>query len=817
MDSSAPSWFKLGSRRKALPFHGFLIGAPLALLLSFQLHHLASHRADFHIAVDRGRMIEIARQTAAKLQIDVTGWSVEARTHINRDIVEYFRWMPAPQSAPARRFAGELGGEVLLVSPRKDAGLEVTIGADGTELGYRLSGSILKPAEPIGEEEMLAISLLELQTLLAGLALEGVGTPEITVNETEGLAGVRRVTFRPLARKYPDIQFTVQLDFLGNRIISRDILAEVSEPFAERVLRSSRSTETMGNIFRLVVYIFLSLYAAFRFSKRIADGEAAIRRAVALSVFLPAFGAVLFLIDPALAVTEMKPQSFAAAGLFAAFLSRLFSYMIQGIVMGMSYGGGEGFIRESFPGKLISLDAALKGRIFSSNVGQAVITGVAAGCWLVLGYHLLLPITGNPVSSVVLANTAIGFSKHPWFLYFVKSSLIAVFAGTVCLLVPILVFGKLANRPRLLLLALLLLAVSLGPVDEGHRPDAADFWLRSGLMAAALVGTFFLWDFVAAVSACTFVGLLAPMADMLERMPAWQTYLPVAGAQAAVTLLPMLYAALRGKACKEEELLPHYARVQAERLALQAELSAAREAQLRLLPAAPPETAGISLAASCFPAREVAGDFYDFIELDDGGLGVIVAEGGSDGVASALTIALAKGFLMFESGACRDVHRTLGELERVLGENLQRESGRTAIALLVLDPARRHVAMARVGEFPRIIALNAAGVTRDASLLRDTDDGIARGSLTLSAGDSLLVFTDGLARLADQRGHGEVEKILRRAAGFRGRSTASAIHETILSALLPKDRRAPADLADDITSVVISFQDAAAADRQEVA
>jgi hypothetical protein len=125
--------------------------------------------------------------------------------------------------------------------------------------------------------------------------------------------------------------------------------------------------------------------------------------------------------------------------------------------------------------------------------------------------------------------------------------------------------------------------------------------------------------------------------------------------------------------------------------------------------------------------------------------------------------------------------------------------------------------MARVGDFPRIIALNASGVTRDANLLKDAAEGIARGSLTLSVGDSLLVFTDGLARLAEERGEGEVERILRRAAGFSGASTAPAIHEAILAALLPKDRKAPVDIADDITSVVISFQDAAASGRQEVA
>lgn len=817
MESPAPSWFKMPSRRRASLFYGFLAGAPLALLLSFQLHHLSSHHADFHISIDRARMIDLAHQTAARLKLDTSGWSAEARTHINSDLVEYFRRMPAPQSAPARRFAGELGGEVLLVNPAKDAGLHVIIGADGTELGYRLTGSILKPAEPIGEEEMLVFSLIELKALFADMALEGIGTPEITARETDGVTGIRRITFRPLARQYPDILFTVNLDFLGGRIIARQILSETSEPFIERVLRTSRSTETMGNVFRLLIYLFLSLYAAFRFSRRIADGEAPIRRAVALAVFLPVLGIIFFFIDPALGMTEMKPQNFAVAGLFAALLSKLFSFLIQGIVIGMSYGGGEGFIREAFQGRLVSLDAALKGRILSSNVGQAVVTGAAAGCWAVLAYHLLLPLTGNPISPVVLANTAIGFSKHPWFFYFVKSSIIAVFGATVCLLVPVLIFGRLAQRPRLLILALLLTAALIGPVDESYRVDSGDFWFRSALMAATLVGTFFLWDFVAAVSACTFVGLLAPMADMLDRMPAWHAYVPLAIGQAAVTLLPMLYAALRGKPCKEEELLPHYARVQAERLALQAELAAAREAQLRLLPTALPETPGVSLAASCIPAREVAGDFYDFIEMGDGNLGVIVAEGGNDGLASALTIALAKGFLMFESGSGQDVHRTLAELEKVLGDNLQRESGRTAIALLVVDPTQRHVTMARVGEFPRIIALNSSGATRDASLLLDAADGIVRGSLRLNPGDSLLIFTDGLARLAAQRDQGEIEQILRRAAGFSGVSSAAAIHETLLAALLPKDRRAPADIADDITAVVISFQDLAAVDRQEVA
>lgn len=817
MHSSTLSWTKPPSRRRGVLLVAFLLGAPLALLLSFHLHHWAGHKAEFRISIDRQLIISAARVTAARLKLDASTWTAEVKTHINSDAVECFRRHRVPQSEPSRRFAGELGGEVLLLNPARDAGLQVTIGADGTELGYRLYGSMLNPAEPIGEEEMLALAVIETRAAFGDLVRQGLGTPEISMVETEGAPGVRRVTFRPLTPDSPDLQFTVNLDFLGGRIIAREVLAEPSEPFVERVLRESRTFATYGNIFRVLLLIGFSLYAAFRFSRRIADGEAPILRAVLLTAVMPLFGAALFLLDPALSAPAMKPAAFTAVGLLTAFLSRLFGYFIQGIVMGMGYGGGESFMREAFPGKLISLDAALKGRLLSSNVGQAVLTGLAAGCWMVLFYHLLLPLAGNPISSAVLVNTAIGLTPHPWFIYFQKSLLIALFASSVCLLVPVLVYGKLAGRPKALAAALFVTALAIGAVDESHAPDSPDFWLRSLLMAATLTATFFLWDFLAALAAMTTVGVLAPLADMIDRMPAWQNVLPVASGLAAVTLLPMLYAAFRGRLYTERELLPRYARVQAERLALQAELSAAREAQLRLLPTSLPSLPGVSMAASCIPAREVAGDFYDFVGLEGGGLGVIVAEGGNDGLASALTIALAKGFLMFEGEACRDVHRTIEQLERVLGENLQRTSGRTAIALLAIDPVERRVSIARVGAFPRVVALSASGEARDANLLEDASDGVACGSLTLAPGDSILIFTDGLARLASLRNQGEIEQLLRRAAAFTGATSATAVHDTILSALLPRDRKPPADMADDITAVVISFSAQAARGRQEVA
>jgi serine phosphatase RsbU (regulator of sigma subunit) len=817
MQSPVPSWFHPRSTNQALFLRLLLFGAPLALALSFLLHETPGHHAAFHIPIDRQKVIRAAHQTASRLHLDTRGWSEHVSTHANPDMVDYFRLKPLPQSLRARSFAGELGANVMLSEPGGGTHLNVTFAADGTELAYRIGGKDLRPAEPLAEDEMLALATLELQSLVSELSMEALGAAEISVSEAAGVAGVRRVTFRPFSPDAPDIEYSVSLDFLGPRIIAREIRAEASEMFTGRFLRQSRSLRAYGNLLRTALLIAFCLYAGLNFSRRIADREAPVLRAIALTAVAPAFGVVLYLSDPALFAGALKPESFTAAGLIAGLLGRLFNLSLQGMFMGIGYGGAESYLREAFPGKLVSLDAVLKGRIFSANAGQAVITGAAIGCWLVLAYHLLLPLTGNPVNSTILVNTTIALSKHPWSLFFLKSVVVTLFVGSISLLVPLLIFRRLAHRPLAMALALLATALLIGTMDEPSAPDAPDFWLRSFITALTLIGAFFFWDFLAALTAWTTLSLLAPLADMLDRMPAWHSALPFAVAAAGGTLLPMLVAAIRGRRYEEKELLPRYARVQAERLSLQAELSAAREAQLRLLPAVLPEVAGLSLAASCTPAREVGGDFYDFIQLDDGSLGIIVAEGGNDGLASALTIALAKGFLLFESAAFHDLSKTLCDLENALGENLQRSSGRTAIALLLVNPADRSVSIARAGDFPHILALSASGSTREASLLEDSASGIARGALTLDPGDSLLIYTDGLAWLARQRNQGDIDAILRKAAGFSATRSASSIHGVILDSLLTRERKIPHDLADDITAVVVTFTGAAAGARQEVA
>src|SRR5437764_9387651 len=78
------------------------------------------------------------------------------------------------------------------------------------------------------------------------------------------------------------------------------------------------------------------------------------------------------------------------------------------------------------------------------------------------------------------------------------------------------------------------------------------------------------------------------------------------------------------------------AHLAAQHLALDNELEMAREIQLSILPHSVPGVPGLDIAARFFPMTSVAGDFYDFIQVDDTHLGIIIADVSGHSIPSAV-------------------------------------------------------------------------------------------------------------------------------------------------------------------------------------
>ncbi len=248
--------------------------------------------------------------------------------------------------------------------------------------------------------------------------------------------------------------------------------------------------------------------------------------------------------------------------------------------------------------------------------------------------------------------------------------------------------------------------------------------------------------------------------------------------------------------------------VEKERLAR--EIDIARTVQQRLLPQRLPEVRGLSLAATSISAMEVGGDYYDFAELDDGRLGVIVADVSGKGTSAAFYMAEMQGIFHSLTLSAPCPRRFMEQANQALGRSLERNTFVTAL-YGVLDPEAETFAFARAGHCPAAYVPLAGKprLLRSAGLGLGLDRGalfgrsIAEETIALQPGDVLVLYTDGVveSRDGDDEEYG-YERLLASLKEHR-HEDASTLH----SALMADLNRFLGDVhyADDLTLVVLKW------------
>lgn len=514
---------------------------------------------------------------------------------------------------------------------------------------------------------------------------------------------------------------------------------------------------TAGGFSTLLSVVFV-IYSLRLFRQRLREGEIPwVRLWLLVATFGLAGG--LFV--------GLATRSGAGASILAG-LGTAIVYGIGGLFVAAAYASAEGEIREGWPGKLTSLDALLSGRWFTRPVGESAIAAAACAAWLFLLSSLAWRIM--PTSAALLVDDElirVALGKLVWL-----RSLLSLPVGLSYLIVAGL-FMPLAfvhrRRWRNWRVWMVLAGCPL-LVEAGSR----DFSLSGGgpvmttlTTAAALLVPFYLKDVLAALLGALLLTALHTAASIAAFAPAQ------AGSQMAMIgvitagLAPMFWSAWRGGEVEEAEVRPQYARNLAQRLSLRAEVSAAREAQLRLIPSAVPPLGGLSASVCCYPAGLVGGDFYDFFRAPDDRVVFFVASGGGMGLTSALTIALAKGFLANEIRQGVRAEEALGRLVAMLSEQVGSAAERTGFLLLAVDPQTGVATAARRGAYPVVWTLSRGGAKR-----RDL---ASATTFQVDAGESIVVHTEGLVSLLeDQSSTGQEEWFQRLASKCAGRSAAQA-------------------------------------------
>jgi len=228
---------------------------------------------------------------------------------------------------------------------------------------------------------------------------------------------------------------------------------------------------------------------------------------------------------------------------------------------------------------------------------------------------------------------------------------------------------------------------------------------------------------------------------------------------------------------------------------------------MRLLPDRSPEVAGLSVAGSCIPAREVGGDFFDYYVLDDRRLGVFLAEGGSRELGSAMAIALAKGFLMYTARLDLTPVEILRRLRSTLGAVLLGENASMTVLYAVVDGVSGSVRYARAGASPRVV-VNGRALAEEIVTERADGFEIRHGAATLASGDALFFYTDGWAGQIADSTRKAPDSFLRDLSQKFPDAAAEALHKAAVDAAMKRTRHAPAD---DVTAVVVRREEAVAA------
>src|SRR5215212_386098 len=187
-----------------------------------------------------------------------------------------------------------------------------------------------------------------------------------------------------------------------------------------------------------------------------------------------------------------------------------------------------------------------------------------------------------------------------------------------------------------------------------------------------------------------------------------------------------------------------------ERQRLEQELHIARLIQQTLLPKSLPGLPGYEVAAYYQPARQVGGDFYDFLRLPDGQLGLIVGDVSGKGVPAAIVMAITRTMLhaAYRLGSPGEI---LEQVNNTLYPDIPPNMFVTCLAAL-LDSRTGRLQYANAGhDLPflrhadRVSELRATGVPL--GLMPGMS--YEQKEITLKQGDSVLLYSDGLVEAHD--------------------------------------------------------------------
>jgi len=243
---------------------------------------------------------------------------------------------------------------------------------------------------------------------------------------------------------------------------------------------------------------------------------------------------------------------------------------------------------------------------------------------------------------------------------------------------------------------------------------------------------------------------------------------------------------------------------QMERERLEREQQVASEIQQRFLPATAPIVTGYELQGISFPCYEIGGDYYDFIQREDGRLVVALGDVSGKGTAAALLMSSLHAAVHAQADIHDSLVKTIGAVNRYLVDSIPANRFVT-LFYAELDPQNGTLSFLNAGHNPPLIVHTGGTMEQLASgglpLGIMTNADFREGRTKLYPGDVLVIYSDGVSEATNPSGEEFGPTRLYEVVARNLEASAGGIRDRIESALTKFCQGTPA--ADDITLVIV--------------